>query len=81
MYISNINLTYVQKIEEAAEKGELTELVLMIIWNRLDLARKDVWAVLTVSFVLNCLYHYKKTWFFYCHDMKLLILFLAPLIL
>lgn len=31
-----------QKIEEAAEKGELTELVLMVIWNRLDLARRDV---------------------------------------
>lgn len=31
-----------QKIEEAAEKGELTELVLMVIWNRRDLARRDV---------------------------------------
>lgn len=31
-----------QKIEEAGEKGELTELVLMVIWNRLDLARRDV---------------------------------------
>ncbi|XP_020268360.1 protein PALE CRESS, chloroplastic [Asparagus officinalis] len=30
-----------EKIEEAADKGELTELVLMIIWNRLDLARRD----------------------------------------
>nr|GMD23630.1 protein PALE CRESS, chloroplastic isoform X1 [Ipomoea batatas] len=30
------------KIEEAAEKGELTELVLMVIWNRLDLAKRDV---------------------------------------
>ncbi|KAF8394462.1 hypothetical protein HHK36_020670 [Tetracentron sinense] len=30
------------KIEEAAEKGELTELILMVIWNRLDLARRDV---------------------------------------
>ncbi|KAJ7972831.1 protein PALE CRESS, chloroplastic [Quillaja saponaria] len=30
-----------QKIEEAAEKGELTELVLLVIWNRLDLARRD----------------------------------------
>ncbi|XP_019452673.1 PREDICTED: protein PALE CRESS, chloroplastic [Lupinus angustifolius] len=30
-----------QKIEEAAEKGILTELVLMVIWNRLDLARRD----------------------------------------
>uniref|UniRef100_A0A2P2KYG1 Uncharacterized protein n=1 Tax=Rhizophora mucronata TaxID=61149 RepID=A0A2P2KYG1_RHIMU len=30
-----------EKIEEAAEKGELTELVLMVIWNRLDLARRD----------------------------------------
>nr|GMD25048.1 protein PALE CRESS, chloroplastic [Ipomoea batatas] len=30
-----------EKIEEAAEKGELTELVLMVIWNRLDLAKRD----------------------------------------
>lgn len=30
-----------ERIEEAAEKGELTELVLMVIWNRLDLARHD----------------------------------------
>ncbi|XP_021742210.1 protein PALE CRESS, chloroplastic-like isoform X1 [Chenopodium quinoa] len=30
-----------QKIEEAAERGELDELVLMVIWNRLDLARRD----------------------------------------
>ncbi|XP_043711089.1 protein PALE CRESS, chloroplastic [Telopea speciosissima] len=30
-----------EKIEEAAEKGELTELVLRVIWNRLDLARRD----------------------------------------
>lgn len=30
-----------EKIEEAAEKGELDELVLLIIWNRLDLARRD----------------------------------------
>ncbi|MQL73793.1 hypothetical protein Taro_006185 [Colocasia esculenta] len=30
-----------EKIEAAAEKGELNELVLMIIWNRLDLARRD----------------------------------------
>ncbi|CAA3028294.1 Hypothetical predicted protein [Olea europaea subsp. europaea] len=30
-----------EKIEEAAEKGELNELVLLIIWNRLDLARRD----------------------------------------
>ncbi|KAK9282092.1 hypothetical protein L1049_005004 [Liquidambar formosana] len=30
-----------EKIEEAAEKGELTELVLFVIWNRLDLARRD----------------------------------------
>ncbi|KAG5567607.1 hypothetical protein RHGRI_002972 [Rhododendron griersonianum] len=33
--------TGLQKIEEAAERGELTELVLMVIWNRLDLARRD----------------------------------------
>ncbi|XP_042518195.1 protein PALE CRESS, chloroplastic isoform X3 [Macadamia integrifolia] len=32
---------YDDKIEEAAEKGELTELVLKVIWNRLDLARRD----------------------------------------
>ncbi|XAR58521.1 hypothetical protein NMG60_11013949 [Bertholletia excelsa] len=30
-----------EKIEEAAERGELSELVLMVIWNRLDLARRD----------------------------------------
>lgn len=30
-----------EKIVEAAEKGELDELVLLIIWNRLDLARHD----------------------------------------
>ncbi|CAA7400012.1 unnamed protein product [Spirodela intermedia] len=30
-----------EKIEEAAENGELTELVLLVIWNRLDLARRD----------------------------------------
>ncbi|KAI8543642.1 hypothetical protein RHMOL_Rhmol08G0234600 [Rhododendron molle] len=31
-----------EKIEEAAERGELTELVLMVIWNCLDLARRDI---------------------------------------
>ncbi|XP_078446563.1 pale cress protein (PAC) [Wolffia australiana] len=30
-----------QTIEEAADDGELTELVLLVIWNRLDLARRD----------------------------------------
>uniref|UniRef100_A0A7N2MQR2 Uncharacterized protein n=1 Tax=Quercus lobata TaxID=97700 RepID=A0A7N2MQR2_QUELO len=30
-----------EEIEKAAEKGELNELVLMVIWNRLDLARRD----------------------------------------
>ncbi|KAK4799268.1 hypothetical protein SAY86_024633 [Trapa natans] len=30
-----------EKIEEAAERGELTELVLMVIWNRMDLAKRD----------------------------------------
>ncbi|CAB4293957.1 unnamed protein product [Prunus armeniaca] len=34
--------TSAQKIEEATEKGKLTELVLMVIWNRLDLARRDL---------------------------------------
>ena len=31
-----------QEIEEAAEKGELNELVLMVICNRLDFARLDI---------------------------------------
>ncbi|KAI8559825.1 hypothetical protein RHMOL_Rhmol04G0204900 [Rhododendron molle] len=31
-----------EKIEEAAKRGELTELVLMVIWNCLDLARRDI---------------------------------------
>ncbi|KAK6164686.1 hypothetical protein DH2020_001550 [Rehmannia glutinosa] len=30
-----------EKIVESAEKGELNELVLLVIWNRLDLARRD----------------------------------------
>ncbi|GER24802.1 hypothetical protein STAS_00338 [Striga asiatica] len=30
-----------EKIVEAAERGELSELVLLVIWNRLDLARRD----------------------------------------
>ncbi|KAL5202667.1 hypothetical protein ABZP36_013619 [Zizania latifolia] len=30
-----------EEIEKAAERGELTELVLMVIWNRLDIARRD----------------------------------------
>ncbi|KAF5820480.1 putative protein PALE CRESS [Helianthus annuus] len=30
-----------EKIEEAAERGELNELVLLVIWTRLDLARRD----------------------------------------
>ncbi|KAL3621582.1 hypothetical protein CASFOL_036494 [Castilleja foliolosa] len=29
------------KIMEAAEKGELSEVVLLVIWNRLDLTRRD----------------------------------------
>jgi len=32
----------VQRIEEAAARGELNELVLLVVWNRLDLARRDV---------------------------------------
>jgi len=31
-----------QEIEKAAERGDLTELVLIVIWNRLDVARRDV---------------------------------------
>ena len=31
-----------QEIGEAAEKGELNGLVLMVIWNSPDLARRDV---------------------------------------
>ncbi|CAD6272227.1 unnamed protein product [Miscanthus lutarioriparius] len=30
-----------EEIEKVAERGELTELVLMVIWNRLDVARRD----------------------------------------
>lgn len=41
---------FLQKIEEAAEKGELNELVLMVIWNRLDLARRDVCAILVLLY-------------------------------
>lgn len=37
-----LGLRSMQRIEETAERGELTELVLMVIWNRLDLARRDV---------------------------------------
>ena len=37
-----IACSFSQKIEEAAEKGELNELVLLVIWTRLDLARRDV---------------------------------------
>lgn len=40
--MSVLPFSYIQKIEQAAEKGELDELVLMVIWNRLDLARQDV---------------------------------------
>ena len=38
-----------QEIGEAAEKGELNGLVLMVIWNSPDLARRDV----TWSFVVS----------------------------
>ncbi|XP_065861188.1 protein PALE CRESS, chloroplastic isoform X2 [Euphorbia lathyris] len=31
-----------EKIEEAVANGEVNELVLMVIWNRLDLARRDM---------------------------------------
>ncbi|CAN6346976.1 unnamed protein product [Urochloa humidicola] len=30
-----------EEIEKAAERGDLTELILMVIWNRLDVARRD----------------------------------------
>ncbi|EPS74193.1 hypothetical protein M569_00557, partial [Genlisea aurea] len=39
--VSSFILSAEEKIEEAAEKGELNELVLLVIWNRLDLARRD----------------------------------------
>lgn len=42
MFITYGGCDLMQKIEEAAEKGELDELVLMVIWNRIDLARRDV---------------------------------------
>lgn len=46
-----------QKIEEAAERGELTELVLMVIWNRLDLARRDVsWSFVVTNISFHLLF-------------------------
>ena len=40
-----------QEIKEAAEKGELNELVLMIICNRLDFFRLDVsWSFVVSKF-------------------------------
>ncbi|CAL4908024.1 unnamed protein product [Urochloa decumbens] len=30
-----------EEIEKAADRGDLTELILMVIWNRLDVARRD----------------------------------------
>ena len=44
---------FLQKIEEAAERGELNELVLMVIWNRLDLARRDVCFHLSMQYHLD----------------------------
>ena len=38
----NCYCTRMQEIEKAAERGDLTELVLIVIWNRLDVARRDV---------------------------------------
>ena len=40
-----------QEIGEAAEKGELNGLVLMVIWNSPDLARRDVsWSFVVSHF-------------------------------
>lgn len=44
-----------QEIEKAAERGDLTELVLMVIWNRLDVARRDV---CTISLLNHELYYF-----------------------
>ncbi|THG15491.1 hypothetical protein TEA_020724 [Camellia sinensis var. sinensis] len=44
-----------EKIEEAAERGELTELVLMVIRNRLDLARRDFRHVMKIVVVKSML--------------------------
>ncbi|KAJ0791267.1 putative protein PALE CRESS [Helianthus annuus] len=38
---SHVRFAWSHKIEEAAERGELNELVLLVIWTRLDLARRD----------------------------------------
>jgi hypothetical protein len=44
--------THMQEIEKAAERGELTELVLMVIWNRLDVARRDVCKLVLIVFCI-----------------------------
>jgi hypothetical protein len=41
-----------QEIEKAAERGELNELVLMVIWNRLDVARRDVCKLVLIVFCI-----------------------------
>jgi hypothetical protein len=40
--LSNAVYFYMQVTGKAAERGELTKLVLMVIWNRLDVAQRDV---------------------------------------
>jgi hypothetical protein len=52
----------VQEIEKAAERGELTELVLMVIWNRLDVARRDV-CIISVLDRVSVLYIFQVVYF------------------
>lgn len=48
--------THMQEIEKAAQRGELTELILMVIWNRLDVARRDVCKLVLVVWNLKLKY-------------------------
>jgi len=55
--MTSVSLLVVQRIEEAAVRGELTELVLLVIWNRLDLARRDV-SLLIINTVSSHAYNW-----------------------
>jgi hypothetical protein len=54
----------VQEIEKAAERGELTELVLMVIWNRLDVAHRDV-CIISVLDRVSVLYIFEIVYFLF----------------
>ena len=41
-----------QRIKEAAEEGKLSALVLLVIQNRMELARHDVMFIIVYTFLL-----------------------------